>query len=377
MFSKLFTYYRVLVNYVSVLISYYTRSREHSKYEKIVVLNLKKIDRERNYAQLIFFFSECGYRVILIHRSLFLGNMVTYGKPIVSLTNVILKLAVPDNMDSATYFYDTEGNEHFHYHKKIYISDDVFRINKKLSDLELVPFPMIPRLYYEGHYRLVESLRNTSKSFKIYFSGNQKKSDYDSSVFKTYFRKLNRIEVIETLKEKLNPDDLLISNNSVETLGRSEEYQNKFVCHQWTRVSVRSNKIKGRTSNDKWLPMLAKADFFLACPGFIQPMCHNQIEAMSLGVILILEHPEFFDPPLEHMKNCVVFCGEDDLVKKVRLVLSMDTQTIAKMKEEVLSYYQENLSPISFCKKIENKNAGQYTLHIITSDSAHRELILK
>ena len=374
MLTKFFTYYKVLLNYIGILISYHKRSRGDINYKKKVVLNFRKIDRERNYAQLVFFFSECEYKVILIHRPLFLGNMITYGKYIVNLANVTLKLATPSNRDNTIYFYDTKSDKKNCYRKQIYINDDVFLSSKKLSELELVPFPMIPRLYYQGHYKLVNSLRNTVKKFRIYFSGNQNKSDYDSPFFKTYFNKLNRIEVIENLKEKLKPDDLIISNNVAETLDRSEEYQNKFICHQWTRVSIKNNKIRGRTSNDKWLPMLAKADFFLACPGFIQPMCHNQIEAMSLGVVLILEHPEFFDPPLQHMKNCVVFRGRDDLIEKVEWVLSIDTQTIVRMREETLEYYHNHLSPESFCRKIESKMAGNHTLHVVTSNSACREL---
>ena len=42
------------------------------------------------------------------------------------------------------------------------------------------------------------------------------------------------------------------------------------------------------------------------------PMCHNIIESMAVGVIPITNYPEWFDPDLEHMKNCIVFDDQKD-----------------------------------------------------------------
>ena len=41
------------------------------------------------------------------------------------------------------------------------------------------------------------------------------------------------------------------------------------------------------------LDALAKADFFLACPGVGMPLCHNLIEAIAAGAIPILQYAAY------------------------------------------------------------------------------------
>ena len=272
----------------------------------------------------------------------------------------------------AIYFFD-EGNFPKSFKKAIKISDDIYSEEAKNHADYFLPYPIIPRIYYEGFYDSIYGLRKARKKMRIYFSGNQSPLEYDNSIFKTFHQKLSRIQLLAILKEKLNKDEMIVLDDVGYNLG--EVYQCKFVLHKWVRKSLRNNDIRGRVSNKNWLSVLSQADFFLACPGFIQPLCHNLIEAMSLGVIPILEHPELLNPPLEDNKNCVVFSGKSQLLEKVRKVLAMEENEIRKLRANVIDYYEENLSPESFCAKVEEKNESKLTLYGYTDSYVYKKLM--
>ena len=77
---------------------------------------------------------------------------------------------------------------------------------------------------------------------------------------------------------------------------------------------------------EDWLPDLSKTDFFICPPGFCMPMCHNVIEAMAVGAIPVINYPEWFNPTLRHMENCIVFDDRNDLVMKIEEILDMGQQ---------------------------------------------------
>ena len=363
-------YLKVLLNYIKALPSYFLTRKSSEGDKGLIIFNFRQIDRDRNYAQFAYFFDRYGYQIIMVHHPLLIGNMPIYSRYILSLPNLLLRFSLPENK-RAIYFFDTISDRTDKYHKSIYVSDDIYGDSFRIDNLS--PYPMIPRLYFEGMTDEIYQLRETKKNHRIYFSGNQKRGIYDSTEFCSFFKKLNRIMIVEALKANLSNSQLEI----VEDIGQytDQEFENKMILQIWERQSLKSNKIKGRISNEEWLNNLAKTDFFLACPGYVQPVCHNQIEAMSLGVILILEHPEYFNPPLEHMKNCVVFSGQDDMIDKVKMVFNLDVNTISKMSHEVISYYEQFLSASSFCKYIEDLPHGKNQLFIITDAYFHKKLM--
>ena len=61
----------------------------------------------------------------------------------------------------------------------------------------------------------------------------------------------------------------------------------------------------------RWLEALAKADFFLACPGVLMPLCHNVIESLVAGAIPILQYGSYLSPRLEDGINCLAFRDAD------------------------------------------------------------------
>ena len=223
---------------------------------------------------------------------------------------------------------------------------------------------MIPRLYFSGTYHQARSLcTNSRRKFKIFFSGNLNPDQYNSSKFKLLFNKLTRIEIIDALENGLNSDQIL----TLEEVKDNEIYFNRFVYSAWSRKSMKQVNINGRIENPEWLQILSKVDFFLACPGFIQPMCHNVIEAMSVGAIPILEHPEFFNPPLTNGHNAIVFSGREDLLIKIKEVLDIEVREIKKLRANVLNYYNEVLSPDAIVSDLMNQREHRKKMYLIES----------
>jgi hypothetical protein len=82
------------------------------------------------------------------------------------------------------------------------------------------------------------------------------------------------------------------------------------------------------------------------------PLCHNLIESLSRGVVPILEHPEFLDPPLEHGVNCLVFRGRDELVKTFERVFQLAPAEILRLRQGAYAYYQAHLAPGQFAQRL-------------------------
>jgi hypothetical protein len=108
-----------------------------------------------------------------------------------------------------------------------------------------------------------------------------------------------------------------------------------------------------RIEPQDWLGTLAMADFFLSPPGIVMPMCHNIIEAMAVGTSPITNYPEWLDPHLTHMENCIVFDERDDLIAQLKGVLEMPLEEIARLRSNVIDYYNTHMRPDTFIRRVE------------------------
>ena len=87
------------------------------------------------------------------------------------------------------------------------------------------------------------------------------------------------------------------------------------------------------------------------------PLCHNVIEAMSVGTIPVIqkEYAEVMYPNLKNGFNAVVF---NDLQHMEKLLLDEIFQfkkdVLVEMRMNVLEYYQKFLTPKNVVKEINN-----------------------
>jgi len=114
------------------------------------------------------------------------------------------------------------------------------------------------------------------------------------------------------------------------------------------------------------LETLSRCDVFLAPPGVFMPLCHNAVEAMAVGCIPLTNYADWFTPRLMHMRNCIEFTDEDDLVEKAKMVLKMEPERLAAMRANVIDYYDRFLDPDRFLDRLVAHPARTLTVFMIT-----------
>lgn len=202
------------------------------------------------------------------------------------------------------------------------------------------PYMMHPKIYELAYDLKSEELRNSPRKGKILFAGNDEKKNYSGGNVASLYQKTTRHQILTFLETH--------SLLNVKVIKDKRELTQDAYANQLTIARSQAFKIPF----EEWLPTLGLFDFFLACPGSDMPMCHNVIEAMSVGSIPIVEYPEYFHPALEHGKNCIVFNGKDDLAIQLQEVMNMDQQAISTLRRGTITYYDNYLKPEVWVSKL-------------------------
>ncbi len=304
---------------------------------------------------LLYAFSSSGYQISLFD-NISSKNLKKYGKLSCSLSNLSLTDAHPANTEDWIYLFDKEDKafEECTWHKKVQVRFNIFS-SYWLKNPIIMPYPVHPSHATADLGERLNKYRSSNKNMRIFFSGDTK--GYTRNRVKHPKEKLPRLEIINTILERMHEDVLHVKEPSVLNNLLNTAYIRKCVI-------VDTNDIWVDKRN--WLGMLASANFFLSPPGIVMPMCHNLIEAMSVGAIPITNYPEWLDPALTHMKDCIVFDDRNDLIEKLKLALEMDEKQIAKMRGNSLNYYNNYLSPDTFVHRIESRIDRKITVLLTT-----------
>lgn len=190
---------------------------------------------------------------------------------------------------------------------------------------------------------------------RIFFGGNTEAGKYDKDVISEVYHMMSRRDVLaqaiaavaaETVHRPTDAADWLDSNG----------------FHSFVLCETQHCRIP----QERWLEALAKADFFLACPGVGMPLCHNLIEAMAAGAIPILQYAAYLDPELKDGINCLAFHDENSLRELVGRAISMDPAEVIKLRHGVQSYYASHHAPGSFTTRLLH-NTTDATVLLINS----------
>ena len=306
-------------------------------------------------------FATNGYRVELFDNIDF-SALDKYGQQVPSLDNLTLVDMIPDNTEDRLYLFDRADKScsKRRWQKKIQVKFDIFS-TYRLTDPLFMPYPVHPLLSGADLPQRLEQLRKNQKKLRIFFSGDTK--GYTRNRIHYPNTKLPRLEVINTLLEQRA--DRTIHVKDEDTL--RELLDGDFV-DSCVIVDTGSMWIDPQ----EWLPDLSKSDFFICPPGYCMPMCHNVIEAMAVGSIPIINYPEWFNPTLRHMENCIVFDDKEDLVRKIDYVLEMEPHEVADLRERVIAYYEEHLNPRNFIDAIESREDIKITVLMITDKNTRK-----
>jgi hypothetical protein len=101
-----------------------------------------------------------------------------------------------------------------------------------------------------------------------------------------------------------------------------------------------------------YLSFLGRSSFFLAPPGFRMPLCHNLVEAMSVGAIPILGYGAWLHPPLRDGVDSVQFSTLEELDSAIEHALAANEDEIHRLRSGVLAYYDAHLSVESFARQL-------------------------
>jgi hypothetical protein len=320
---------------------------------KSLYLDVSSSVLDRHLSSLLFFFSINGYHVYIkpTIRTLVSFSRNKYTKMLLDIKHISVRCIKPKSVDIFISDRKRRG--------ALRISADYF--SKADTHSFHVPIAMHPLMYRDGYYTASRDLaRRTDRRIKIFFAGNFDSNAYRNDYIKTLFGTLTRLELYDLLISRLNDDVYLPENR--ESLFYSNDRD----------IVLIDTKTRFKIPMGEFLSVLADAHFFVAFPGVHKPLCHNLVEAMSVGCIPILEYGGMFDPPLSHGLNCLSFKGGEQFVSVMEKALHMDSDTILSMRRAVIDYYHRFFSPSAVVQCIEKRLPELRTLYINAGSTVPR-----
>ena len=174
---------------------------------------------------------------------------------------------------------------------------------------------------------------------RIFFGGNTSEGKYDRNILRDRYAMLTRREMLEIAGAAFSGAEIYRPRDASAWLASA-------AAHPFVLCETQHCKIAG----ERWLDALAKADFFLACPGVGMPLCHNLIEALAAGAIPILQYAAYLPQPLEDGVNCLAFADPAGLGDAIRRAIAMTPEEILRLRTNVSRYYDTYLAPGQFVK---------------------------
>lgn len=274
----------------------------------------------------------------------------------VQLPEVEIVDKVPRESEGALYVFDMPDPKLVgkKWSKSIQLGFDVFSAYHFQKPL-ILPFPIHPVHYEHGTTERIETLRSSEKDIRILFSGDFR--GYDKTWVTYPQAKLPRARIVGIIREKLPGRVFFVHERSQLDALLINGCAGKCVLLDTSRLWI-DDKI--------WLEVLARADFFLAPPGIVMPMCHNIVEAMAVGTVPITNYPEWFDPDLRDGVECLCFGDARSLINAVECALEMPSERTRAMRRHAIRYYEDHLTPESFVRKVERHPSRTLTVLLLT-----------
>lgn len=283
------------------------------------------------------------------------GTMPTTASLSASMPGVAYTSSLPEKPSDWTLLYDRASRSTLNlpWNRRIRVAFDLFSAYRFESPI-IAPYGMHPTQSLVASADHLRELRQCRRSIRALFAGDSK--GYGRTWVTYPERKLPRAEVLATLRQAI--PDALIEVSGGEEIGALESsgYLGRFVlCDSGSGIAPST-----------WLRTLAKSDFFLCPPGIVMPMCHNVVEAMSVGTIPLIGYPEWFTPALVHGTNCLAFRDGTDLIAQMNAALQAPQAVIDRMRKAVIDYYDTHIRPEALVQRIEARPERDLTLLIHT-----------
>lgn len=363
LFKKINSYINWLSRYLSDTNKFKAKNRE-SKHIYIY-LGKKDIycDDEGRYLYLFLkflTFTEGNIALVKKFNLWEYRKLGTYGRKIYELDNISFVSKLPKKTEDKVFIYDSKIQPWVSkiWKTSIKLEFDISLPTPDHDDWVFMPFPMYPSSYSEKQYTGIKNLQSSPKKIRILFAGCVIPRQYSETNSKSILKKFQiipRTTVINTINSHFTKELLAVESWQHMQLLLSSNYQQKCIILSRSKVEI---------PNEKWLDVLSKSEFFVCAPGVIMPMCHNAIESMAVGTIPITNYPDWFSPSLVHLKNCIRFTTQKDLIEKIELVLTMNQSQVEELHKNVIAYYEEHLSCESFLNNTVYSNKSKLTVFV-------------
>jgi len=221
-----------------------------------------------------------------------------------------------------------------------------------------MPFPMFPAIYKHRQDLQLDAYRKQPRAWGIFFGGDGHGQKYNKASMAEVYGKISRAQVLAMLEQHTKAGQCWIPENQQVLDSALQTYFDGLVL-----VNTRRCKI----APERWLSAVARARFFVACPGVRYPMSHNLIEALAVGSVPILQYAELLFPALEHGKNCLVYRDEAELLLRIEQAQSIPEAEYQAMARAAVDYYEAYLAPGAVIGQLLARDSQSVTLRIMPS----------
>lgn len=225
------------------------------------------------------------------------------------------------------------------------ISRDYFGAIKTTGTTYHVPIGQYPGMYHSGYWN--EPLDIPHRKRGMFFSGNFDKRNYGQKEVENIFGVNNRRSLYHFLCE----------NKAVRILDSEQELKEYLSGSEEGELVLVDNTSGHKIPNANFRRYVGSFDFMFAFTGVLIPLCHNLVEAMSIGSIPFIQsaYAAVAKPPLIDGETCVTFEGLDDLLEKMEAALALPQSRIDQLRSNVWQYHDRYLTPHAVIKKLESR----------------------
>jgi hypothetical protein len=333
---------QIVLNYLKLKIL--NRKRPTSQKKRIYFdFNMIRGSLFVNYHNLISLFLQADFEVCLIQNIRFIGQMPITFQVLLKHPNVYLSSSKTVKSDDLIF---SDNPKNMYPKNQTYTIDFNYFDNYQTRDAYYFPFSIHPG--FINNTIDFKTLRSSDRRVKIFFAGNTIEKAYNNQSINQNFKINNRFEIIEFIKENLGSSLVQITNRKeLEQI----EVKDKIVLATFEFIEgVFYRNESCKIPRNRWFESLSMADFWICAPGVVMPHCHNNIEAMSVGCIPILQYEDLFSPHLKHNENCIIYKDLKDLKQVLLDAINTEENKIAEMRRCVIEYYETYLSPTSQVK---------------------------
>lgn len=192
---------------------------------------------------------------------------------------------------------------------------------------------------------------------KIFFMGNFNNKSYDLNYNEEIFNVPSRLKHFQYFKKNLLIHEIYNDAELQNILEKNDlKFKNPiYQVNSFANFSIDPSQVK---------QVISRFNFYFAYPGMYMPLCHNLIEAMSVGSIPIIHrnYVKLLQPSLKNLENCIIYNQLTDLPNVFDYCFQLNLKTIIDLRRGVLRYYEKNFSSKSIVKKMLNEPSQKFYL---------------